>query len=73
MAAIRNTNYYELGLLDPETGNPLHPPVYTDDYAEDVTALGPDGCVGVPAGPGLGVNYDWDYVEAHLTDRAVFT
>ncbi|RIQ20595.1 enolase C-terminal domain-like protein [Jiangella rhizosphaerae] len=73
MAAIRNTNYYELGLLDPETGNPLHPPVYTDDYAEDVTALGPDGCVGVPSGPGLGVHYDWDYVEANLTDRAVFT
>lgn len=73
MAAIRNTNYYELGLLDPETGNPLHPPVYTDDYTEDVTALGPDGCVGVPTGPGLGVSYDWDYIEAHLTDRAVYT
>lgn len=70
MAAIRNTNYYELGLLDPELGNPLMPPVYADEgpdtYAEDLTAIDPaDGCVPVPDGPGLGVTYDRDWIDAH--------
>jgi hypothetical protein len=65
MAAIRNTNYYELGLLDPELGNPLMPPVYADDYTEDLAAIGSDGCVAVPTGPGLGVSYDRAWIGAH--------
>jgi L-alanine-DL-glutamate epimerase-like enolase superfamily enzyme len=66
MASIRNTNYYELGLLDPELGNPVMPPVYADDYREDLSAVDPnDGCVPVPEGPGLGVTYDWDWIEHH--------
>ncbi|SEE23378.1 enolase C-terminal domain-like protein [Ruania alba] len=73
MAAIRNTNYYELGLLDPETGNPLHPPVYADDYAEDVGSVGTDGCVAVPTGPGLGVTYDWNRILSMNADSRVFT
>lgn len=73
MAAIRNTNYYELGLLDPESGNPLHPPVYADDYMEDISAVGEDGCVAVPEGPGLGVTYDWDRITSMNADSRVFT
>jgi L-alanine-DL-glutamate epimerase-like enolase superfamily enzyme len=66
MAAIRNTNYYELGLLDPELGNPVMPPVYGDGYAEDLSAIdATDGCVPVPDGPGLGVTYDWDWINSH--------
>ncbi|MFC7623401.1 enolase C-terminal domain-like protein [Microlunatus sp. GCM10028923] len=71
MAAIRNTNYYELGLLDPESGNPLHPPVYADDYAEDLDAVGADGCVGLPDRPGLGVSYDWERLYAANADRMI--
>lgn len=66
MASIRNTNYYELGLLDPELGNPVMPPVYAGDYVEDLSAVNPDdGCVAVPDGPGLGVSYDWEWIRAH--------
>jgi len=66
MASIRNTNYYELGLLDPELGNPVMPPVYAGNYVEDLTAVSPDdGCVAVPDGPGLGVDYDWEWIKAH--------
>ena len=73
MAAIRNSNFYELGLLDPETGNTLHPPVYLDDdYTEDLSAVGTDGCVAVPTGPGLGVTYDWDRIYAQRSDRTLF-
>ena len=31
-----------------------------------------DGCVPVPDGPGLGVTYDWDFIEAHKTQHVVF-
>jgi L-alanine-DL-glutamate epimerase-like enolase superfamily enzyme len=72
MAAIRNTNYYELGLLDPASGNPLHPPVYADDYVEDLTAVGSDGCVGLPEGPGLGVSYDWERLYSLDADATTF-
>lgn len=65
MASIRNTSYYELGLLDPKLGNPLMPPVYADGYTEDLSAIGRDGCVAVPTGPGLGVTYDWDWIKHH--------
>ncbi|WP_197679805.1 enolase C-terminal domain-like protein [Microlunatus soli] len=66
MAAIRNTNYYELGLLDPELGNPAMPPVYAEGYNETLSAIDPsDGCVSLPDGPGLGVNYDTDWIDAH--------
>lgn len=74
MASIRNTNYYELGLIDPEFGNPVMPPVYGDGYVEDLAAIDPDdGCVGVPDGPGLGVEYDRDWITAHAVDTVVVT
>lgn len=72
MAAIRNTNYYELGLLDPTSGNPLHPEVYADDYTEEISAVGEDGCVAVPSGPGLGVAYDWQRIETMDSDARIF-
>ena len=30
-------------------------------------ALAPDGRLNLPAGPGLGVELDWDYIESHRT------
>lgn len=62
MAAIRNTSFYELGLLDPETGNLGMPAIFADDYRDDLGAVGADGCVAVPSGPGLGVEYEWDRI-----------
>jgi len=64
MAAIRNTNFYEMALVGPRCANPL-PPVYADDYSDQLDAVGSDGCVPVPIGPGLGVRYDWDYIDRH--------
>jgi L-alanine-DL-glutamate epimerase-like enolase superfamily enzyme len=67
MAAIRNTNYYELGLLHPTQGNALLPPVYGPGYDETLDAVGEDGCVAVPEGPGLGVDYDWERILGSAT------
>ena len=73
MAATRNSNYYELGLIHPDTLTPhTESPVYLDGYTDSVEALDADGTVPVPDGPGLGVTYDWDYIESHATQSLTF-
>lgn len=64
MAAIRNTSYYELALVHPLVPNPIAP-VYACDYSDQLDAVGEDGAVPVPDGPGLGVTYDWDFIDEH--------
>ena len=71
IAAIRNTNYYELGLLHPLISNakpPIHPPEFTDELRN----IDANGHVPVPQGPGLGVELDWDYINAHRVDTIVY-
>lgn len=64
MAAIRNSNYYELALVHPDAG-PYNPPVYLNEYSDDLNSIDSDGCVPVPEGPGLGVEYDWSFITKH--------
>ncbi|MEM2905453.1 MAG: enolase C-terminal domain-like protein [Candidatus Bathyarchaeia archaeon] len=55
MAAIRNTNYLEWGLVHPK----LNP--------EFLHAVDSKGCIKVPEEPGLGEKHDWDYITKHRT------
>ena len=71
IAAIRNTNFYELSLVHPHVRNPIAP-VYACGYSDDLEAVGADGCFPVPDGPGLGVEYDWGYIDAHTVNQHVF-
>ena len=65
MAAIANTHFYELGLVRPDIpANILQPPIYADDYGDEIGDVGADGCVPVPTGPGLGVAYDVDRINS---------
>lgn len=66
MAAIRNSNYYEMALVHPNCPIP-EPPVYSGEYADDLTAIDSNGTVPVPNDPGLGVEYDWKYIEENNT------
>jgi L-alanine-DL-glutamate epimerase-like enolase superfamily enzyme len=66
MAAIRNTNYYELGLVHPKVRS-LRNPAYAGDYSDALDAVDAHGQVPVPQGPGLGVGIDWDYVRSRQT------
>jgi L-alanine-DL-glutamate epimerase-like enolase superfamily enzyme len=72
MAAIRNTNYYELALVGPKCGNAM-PPVYLDGYSDELASVGADGCFPVPDGPGLGVVYDWEFIRKHRIAVHEFT
>lgn len=67
MAATRNTNYYELGLVAPECPVPhSEPPVY-ENYTDSMDAASA-GSYPVPDAPGLGVTIDWEYIENHAVD-----
>jgi L-alanine-DL-glutamate epimerase-like enolase superfamily enzyme len=66
MAALQNTNFYEMSLVHPRTG-PFHPPVF-GGYDDATEAIGADGCVEVPDGPGLGVELDWEFIRRHEID-----
>lgn len=73
MAATRNSNLYELGLFHPESKLPhTECPVYEGGYTDRIDAIDDDGTVGVPTGPGLGVEYDWDYVETNRIETTVY-
>jgi L-alanine-DL-glutamate epimerase-like enolase superfamily enzyme len=71
MASIRNSNYYEMGLVHPKLGNFI-PPVYKDDYRDELDSIDPNGCVNVPAGNGLGVVYDWDFINKNTIYKVVY-
>ncbi|NGM70501.1 mandelate racemase [Natronolimnobius sp. AArcel1] len=66
IAATRNTNYYELALVHPDCQN-TQPPVYNGTYSDMLDTIDEDGYVSIPDGPGLGVEYDWEYIEENTT------
>lgn len=70
MAAMRNSNWYELSLVAPDVRNPV-PPVFIN-YSDELDAVGPDGCYPVPDGDGLGIEYDWDYIARHRVAQQVW-
>ena len=71
MAALRNSNYYEVALVGPNCPNVI-PPVYSCGYSDQLDCIAADGTVGVPQGPGLGVTYDWNYIDRPRVARHVF-
>ena len=71
MAAIRNSNYYEMGLLHPQLSNPANIPVYKNDYSDEIDSIDSDGYINVSEDPGLGVEYDYEYAKKFLIDTLV--
>jgi L-alanine-DL-glutamate epimerase-like enolase superfamily enzyme len=67
MAAIRNTNYYEMGLVHPKAPASGTTHLYRDGYGDALDTIDRHGHVAVPQGPGLGVEIDWDWVAKHRT------
>ena len=71
IGAIRNTNFYELATVGPKMSNVL-PPCYACGYKDELDSIDADGNIHIPDGPGLGVEYDWDWLNAHAVQRHVF-
>jgi L-alanine-DL-glutamate epimerase-like enolase superfamily enzyme len=71
MSALRNSNYYEVALVGPNCPNAI-PPVYLCGYSDQLDCINADGTVAVPQGPGLGVEYDWTFIEKNRKSLHVF-
>lgn len=64
IASIRNTNYYELGLVHPKVKNTQQ--IYSNkEFNDDLESVDKNGNVAVPQGPGLGVEFNWTYIKHH--------
>lgn len=66
IAATRNANYYEMALVHPDTQN-TQPPIYQRGYSDMIDTIDNRGHVTVPTDPGLGVEYDWEYITEQST------
>jgi len=69
LAAVRNANYYEVVWVHPNVPD-FGPPIYRNMNVTRLDCIDSEGMVAVPDGPGLGVDYDWEYMEAHATGHA---
>ena len=71
MAASRNSNFYEVALVGPDCPNAVAP-VYQCGYSDQLDCIDSDGMVDVPDAPGLGVQYDWDFITSHQTGQIIY-
>lgn len=72
MAALRNANYFELGLVHPKVRQ-NRAPIYEDPrWLDLLEAVDEHGCLDVPTGPGLGVTLDWSFIHGHETGVTVY-
>jgi len=66
MSALRNSNFYEMGLVAPSLS--LISPPFFAEYTDRLDEVDADGTVGVPDGPGLGTPLDREWIAAHEVD-----
>jgi L-alanine-DL-glutamate epimerase-like enolase superfamily enzyme len=66
---VKNANYYEVVWVHPKIIN-SDPPVYKGKVT-GLDCIDKRGRVAIPDGPGLGVEFDWDYIARHSTGKQV--
>lgn len=66
MAAVKNSNYYELVWVHPVMRD-SEPPIYKNVTITGLDCIDDRGMVTVPDGPGLGIEYDTDFIKKHST------
>jgi len=71
MSSIRNTNFYELGLVHPNVVS-TKAPVYLN-YSDDLDAIDEEGNVYAPQGHGIGVDLNWEWINSHKTETETIT
>ena len=70
MSAIRNTNFFELGLVHPNLET-TRAPFYVD-YSDDLDGIDKNGNVWASDGDGIGVELNWDWINSHKIGQEIF-
>jgi L-alanine-DL-glutamate epimerase-like enolase superfamily enzyme len=70
LGAVKNANYYEVVWVHPNIFN-TDPPVYKNHKITGLDCIDCQGMVAIPQGPGLGIEFDWEYIERHSTGHIV--
>ena len=63
--AEETCEYYERGLLRHDEDYDVTPP----SLKRPADPMDEDGCVHLPQGPGLGIEFDWDYINENLVEE----
>lgn len=72
MSAIGNSNYYEMVWVHPDIQClQTTPDIYGDGYEDGLDAIDSDGNVTVPAGPGMGIEWNWEAIDRMTTATKV--
>ena len=71
MAALSRSNYYEINLVHPVGPNPWQLPVYLNGYSDELDCIDREGMVDVSQSPGLGVDYDWEWIEKNRLEKTI--
>ena len=66
MTSIRDTNFYEMGLVHPKIRT-YRPDIYID-YNDNLDGINKTVKVLAPEGHGIGVDIDWDWGGFHSID-----
>jgi L-alanine-DL-glutamate epimerase-like enolase superfamily enzyme len=67
MAAIRNTNFLEWGLVHPKVDTWEPEELYLSGHKQGLNAIDSEGNIKITEAPGLGVELNWDFIEKHRT------
>ena len=71
MSAIRNTNFFEVGLVHPLVKT-IWPSIY-QNYSDDLDCIDNEGNVYAPDGAGIGVDIDWDWIKHHKIGEEIIS
>ena len=71
MSAIRNTNFFEVGLVHPLVKT-IWPSIY-QNYSDDLDCIDNEGNVYAPDGPVIGVDIDWDWIKHHKVGEEIIS
>ena len=69
MSAIRNTNFYELGLVHPNLKTTRGESYI--DFNDDLDGIDKDGNVWASDGNGIGVDLNWEWINSHKIGELV--
>jgi L-alanine-DL-glutamate epimerase-like enolase superfamily enzyme len=68
MAAVKNSNYYEVVWVHPDVED-FNPPIFKNMNVTRLDCIDEDGMVDIPDGPGIGAEYDWEFINANSTGK----